>query len=409
WSSAGGGSAEITPPGDVAVVEFGRPSATRPAVTPGTTYRVTAAAAMTHGGLFPKLGRLGLRWYDSSGDAISAAGGDSKNLAAAAMTNGGMFPKLGRLVLRWYDSSGDAISDTVGDSKNLAAAVQDFEVVGEAPAGASSVSPRFWYGETGNGPSAAQLLYVTYMSMTRVVLPSATSEITKSGLDRIMDAIAARNLRAPPVRDIPAHLQAVIAEAAGNLRVAAVRDVLAQHQAVITPELDSPWIKSITRPYLNHPVKLYEFGAEQRRARSGVFDVVGRTYPVAVTDVRRSREQEIQLLTEDRSEQDALNYILGTGETLFLHMPDADCPIDSRYITVGTTSVSRTPYRYTKRRVYSLPTVEVAKPDVSIVGVTNTWENVTTTHATWADLVADVDTWAELVDEVADAEDVIVP
>src|SRR5690606_25627831 len=287
WSSAGGGSAEITPPGDVAVVEFGRPSATRPAVTPGTTYRVTAAAAMTHGGLFPKLGRLGLRWYDSSGDAISAAGGDSKNLAAAAMTNGGMFPKLGRLVLRWYDSSGDAISDTVGDSKNLAAAVQDFEVVGEAPAGAASVSPRFWYGETGNGPSAAQLLYVTYMSMTEVVLPSATSEITKSGFDKIMDAIAAR-----------------------NLRVATVRDVLAQHQAVITPELDSPWIKSITRPYLNHPVKLYEFGAEQRRARSGVFDVVGRTYPVAVTDVRRSREQEIQLLTEDRSEQDALNYIL---------------------------------------------------------------------------------------------------
>lgn len=347
WSSTGGGSAEITPPGDVAVVEFGRPSATRPAVTPGATYRVTSAAAMT---------------------------------------NVGQFPKPGRLVLRWYDANGDVISDTVGDSKNLAAAVQDFEVVGEAPAGAASVSPRFWYGETGNGPAAEQLLYVTYMSMTEVVLPSATSEITKSGFDKIMDAIAAR-----------------------NLRVATVRDVLAQHQAVITPKLDSPWLKSITRPYLNHPVTLYEFGAEQRRARSGVFDVVGRTYPVAVTDVRRSREQEIQLLTENRSEQDALNYILGTGETLFLHMPDADCPIDSRYITVGTTSVSRTPYRYTKRRVYSLPTVEVAKPDVSIVGVTNTWENVTTTHATWADLVADVDTWADLVDEVADAEDVIVP
>lgn len=54
----------------------------------------------------------------------------------------------------------------------------------------------------------------------------------------------------------------------------------------ITPTLAGVWLKSLIRPFLNRVVSVRGYGEVTRRSRAGVFDVIGRSYPVAVTDVR---------------------------------------------------------------------------------------------------------------------------
>src|SRR5690606_9300930 len=101
------------------------------------------------------------------------------------------------------------------------------------PVGAATVSPRIWYGEPGDTdtpPNDGQPLHVEFFRVFEVESPvaTATSEIGKSGFDAIMDAIAAR-----------------------GLKVQTVREALNQHYGVTTPTISQPWLKSVTRPFLN--------------------------------------------------------------------------------------------------------------------------------------------------------------
>lgn len=212
--------------------------------------------------------------------------------------------------------------------------------------------------------------------------PVETTEISQTDFDAIMDAIDAKDLTVLPVGEVP-------------------------YEAAITPELETPWIKSPTRPFLNRPVMLSEFGEVTRRDRSGVFEIVGRSYPVAVTDLRSSRRQTISLLTQDRQERRELDTILASGEPILFHAP-AGCAVDSMYAIAGDVSYDRTARR-SERRLFQIPLTEVAPPHHSIAGVTVTWQGVINAYATWADLVADEETWETLQELIGDPEDVIVP
>lgn len=176
----------------------------------------------------------------------------------------------------------------------------------------------------------------------------------------------------------------------------------------ITVDLEDVWLKSLTRPFLNRKIRLTDFSEVSRRGRAGIFDVSGRTYPVAVTDVRVSKEQTIYALTNTKEERRDLDLVLSSGDTSYLHMPE-DGPVDSMYVVVGDVSYDRTGYRRTDRRVFVLPLTEVASPDSQIVGGTNTCLGVLNSYATCADVVAEVATCLDLIEEIADASDVIVP
>lgn len=183
-------------------------------------------------------------------------------------------------------------------------------------------------------------------------------------------------------------------------------DTVETDTETITVELDVVWLKSLTRPFLNLPVVLQEFGAVERTARNGVFAVSGRSFPIAVTDVRSGRQQEIRLLTADVAERRDLDLVLSSGDPVFVHSPE-HCGVDTMYAVVGDASYDK-PSRTSIRRIFTLPLTEVAPPHHSIVGSTVTWQGIINAFADWSDTIAGEATWADLIDRIGDPSDVIV-
>lgn len=182
----------------------------------------------------------------------------------------------------------------------------------------------------------------------------------------------------------------------------------AAETAQITPALDGYWLKSVTRPFLNRRFTLFDFGDAVRPGRAGIFPVSGRTFPVAVTDVRLARQQDVLALTDTKDARDQLNLLLASGDPMFLHAPAGDGP-ESMHVTVGDTSEARTTVRHTQGRILTMPMTQTAAPHYSIVGSTNTCAGVLAAYATCAAVVADVATCQDLIEQIADASDVIVP
>lgn len=182
---------------------------------------------------------------------------------------------------------------------------------------------------------------------------------------------------------------------------------LGQHSATITPDLAGrPWLKIITRPFLNRPVVVLDYSELSRPARAGVFDVVGRSFPVVVSDVRRSARFELQLLTETDEQRRELALALAGGETVLLQVP-ADADVPAGYLHVGDATEAR-PSRRSERRVFTLAVTEVAAPAADVVGAVSTWQTVLNTYSNWTELLAAHATWAALLELIGNPEDVIV-
>lgn len=174
----------------------------------------------------------------------------------------------------------------------------------------------------------------------------------------------------------------------------------------ITPTLDTVWLKNLGRPFLNRAVTVTDWSDVERPSRNGVFDIVGRTMPVAVTDLRSSRRFDLVLTTTTPDEADEIDLCLASGDPILVHVP-ADCVIPGMYAVVGDVTLSRRNPR-SSRRYLTLPLVEVAAPGPDVIGATNTWASVIASYATWADLISAAATWQDVLDGVADPDDVVV-
>ena len=177
--------------------------------------------------------------------------------------------------------------------------------------------------------------------------------------------------------------------------------------AQITVNIDRVWLKSLTRPYLNMPVEIADMGDVQRPSRGGVFDVVGRSYPVLVADMRGSRRFDLVVATMTAEEQGYLDALLTSGDAIFIQTPPG-CPLVGGYFAVGDTEQTRRGMPW-ERRWTTLPLVEVAAPDPSIAGATISWQGVVNAFATWGDLMAVESTWSSVLERIGTPSDVVVP
>jgi hypothetical protein len=182
---------------------------------------------------------------------------------------------------------------------------------------------------------------------------------------------------------------------------------LAAQTASITPVLDSVWIKSLARPFLNRAVTVTEFSEVERPSRNGVFGVVGRTLPVAVTDVRGSRRQTLTVKTETLAEAEDFDLVLASGDPIFLHVPQGSV-FPGMYAVIEDITMTRRSVRGS-RRYFELPLIECAAPGPDVVGATVTWSGIVNAFATWADLVATEATWHDVVERIGDPAEIVVP
>lgn len=195
-------------------------------------------------------------------------------------------------------------------------------------------------------------------------------------------------------------------------------DVTVLMSTTITPDLagdgctDTPvWIKSISRPFLNRAVTVVQRPDTTitRRSRAGVFDIVGRSYPIAVSDLRASRQWTMYVRTYTHTEAEEFDLILASGDPLFVQVP-AGCAasVPGGYVTVGDTTQAWHPLRPTQC-LWTLPLTEVAAPGPDVVGATITWAGVLAQYADWSQVLAANATWADLLANVGNPSDVIVP
>lgn len=212
--------------------------------------------------------------------------------------------------------------------------------------------------------------------------------------------------------DVPGGTLTVAGGAAAVSKSATLRITRAAYvsreTATVTPALNAVWLKNTQRPYLNRTVVVTDWSDIERPARSGVFDIVGRSYPVAVTELRGGRRYTLTVTTPTLDLATELDGILSAGEPVFLHTPPG-CPFPGGYYIIGDTSVRRSAARRSERRYFDLPLVEVAAPDGTLVGSTITWQGVVNAFATWSDVIAAEPTWSDLLDRIGTPADVVVP
>jgi hypothetical protein len=186
---------------------------------------------------------------------------------------------------------------------------------------------------------------------------------------------------------------------------------LNQQTGSITPAQTGVWLKSIARPFLNQMVDVVQTSqvAITRPARTGVFDIVGRSMPVAVSDLRGSKHFTMLIRTLTAAAAQELVLLLAAGDVILIQVPAACADlVPAGYVEVGDTTEEWHPLR-PLRRTHALPCTEVATPGPDVVGAAVTWQTVLNTYATWADLIAAKATWADVLTLIGSPSEVIVP
>jgi hypothetical protein len=192
--------------------------------------------------------------------------------------------------------------------------------------------------------------------------------------------------------------------AVNHYRVTAGSDVFT---TTITPDQTGVWLKSIARPFLNRKVNVESHKDINRPARNGVFDIIGRSDPVGVTDVRSSRRWEMTLWVDTVAEAESLELVFTSGDPLFIQA-NSTADIPAGYVLVGDLTIRRWGTIST-RRWFDLSLTNVAPPGPDVVGYTSTWESLVAEFGTWADVLAFFPTWADILEYVSSPDTVYVP
>lgn len=175
----------------------------------------------------------------------------------------------------------------------------------------------------------------------------------------------------------------------------------------ITVVIDEPWLKSVARPFLNRKIIGSTGSPVTRTARNGVFPIVGRSLPIAVTDVRGGRGFELVIQTHTEQERRDIDMLVASGDVVLLQVP-ADYPVPGGYYVIGDDSSDRQGMPW-ERRWWTLPLTEVAAPTAVIGSASITWRGIARMFGTWQELLDALATWRLVLEQIGQPEDVIVP
>lgn len=179
----------------------------------------------------------------------------------------------------------------------------------------------------------------------------------------------------------------------------------------ITPTLTTSWLKSVGRPFLNRPIVLGRISPIRRAARHGVFPIIDRSMPIAITQVRAGLAVTVQVITTTTEARQELDLLLAAGDQVLVQSPPGGKLPTNLHAVIGDTSEDH--FNFVSDcidpRAFELPLQQVAPPDSTIVPATATWQTVINRYTTWADVLAAHSTWASVLAMVADPSEVIVP
>jgi hypothetical protein len=160
------------------------------------------------------------------------------------------------------------------------------------------------------------------------------------------------------------------------------------------------WLRHPGRPLLNARVKPTRGPDLVRPIELGVFDVLGRSRPIATSMLRRSERGELSLRTDTEAERLALLQLLQDGSPLLLSTPSG-YGLGNLYLSVGEVQETRlTTYGKEPARLWSLPFTVVDRPAGGALAAGNSWSDVLGSYSSWSQLQASEGTWASVVEGV---------
>lgn len=164
------------------------------------------------------------------------------------------------------------------------------------------------------------------------------------------------------------------------------------------------WLMNPQRPGQNIRVEIMDFTEITNASRAAVFDVLGRSWPVVVSDFMASDAFSFNIDAGTKAEAKELQGRIALGEPMYLLAPNANDDVDTLYFS--TMSLTRKLDAKGSSWTLTVECRQIPQPSPSVYGSTYVWADVVSDYATWADVVAAVPSWANLVDKVSD--DVIV-
>jgi hypothetical protein len=157
-------------------------------------------------------------------------------------------------------------------------------------------------------------------------------------------------------------------------------------------------LKHPGRPALNAAVRVSEGPSLTRPVAQGIFDVLGRQTPVAVSMRRNSARGDLHLVTFDDAEREALLLLLDDGTPLLLQTPSG-YGVGNVYIAVGEVSEERaTGFGPEPLRRWTLPFVVVDRPTGAALAVGNSWADILASYGSWDAMRAAEGTWAGVLE-----------
>lgn len=180
-----------------------------------------------------------------------------------------------------------------------------------------------------------------------------------------------------------------------------------QETVTITPMPSSVWLKYPTKPSLNTPITVTDWSDITRESRGAEFPVVGRTLPVAITDVMGSRQLTLTVTTATLAAAADLDKRLAAGDIAYIQAPSPTCPVPTLYAVIKGYPQGRHSKR-TIRRFFDLPLIEVAAPGATVYGDTYVYNDVLTSYASYSAVLSGVSSYSNLLDKVSTGE-VVVP
>lgn len=174
--------------------------------------------------------------------------------------------------------------------------------------------------------------------------------------------------------------------------------------ASVTPAQVGAWFKFPLRPFLNQAVNLCNWSDEVRPARGEVFQVLGRSLPIAVTELRQSRQFTMTVVTVDSASAEQLSLALGFGDIVYLQTPGPGvyCGLARRsypqacYAFLGDVTIARAldgrPWY-----VVTIPATQVSPPDYMVPGASSTWQGIINGFSTWSTVISTFPTWNDVL------------
>lgn len=174
----------------------------------------------------------------------------------------------------------------------------------------------------------------------------------------------------------------------------------------IVPVLPNPntkpyWLMNPGRPGQNVRVEITSFSELNQDGRTGVFDIVGRSYPVIVSDIMESNAFEFTIDAATKTEAKEIAGRIALGDPMYLLVADPNADIDTFYFTA--LSLKRVVDAPGGSWSITVQAREVAQPAPAVYGSTYIWQDVINNYATWTDVLADPQntSWSNLMDRVS--------